>query len=151
MVGEQGGEPDRRIRRRWLPIAPAASIVLLAACAAVPPPACVAPSRPMTQVDLYFGRDIGGRAEVSDVQWDRFVDAEITPRFPDGLTVVDARGQYRDTATGRIGRERSKRLTILVVDAAAARPRFDAVVGAYIRQFQQQSVLRVEGPVCAAF
>ena len=33
---------------------------------------------------------------------------EITPRFPDGLTVVDSVGQWRDPARGRLVRERGK-------------------------------------------
>jgi hypothetical protein len=123
--------------------------LLLSGCAAMQ--GCPAPARPATQVDLYFGRDIAGKGEVSDAQWSRFVDEEVTPRFPDGLTVTDARGQYRDTRTGRIDRERSKRLTVVVVDIAAARPGLDALAEAYRKRFQQQSVLRVEGPVCAAF
>jgi hypothetical protein len=128
---------------------PIALVLLLAACATAP--TCPAPSKPATQVDLYFGRDIGGRSQVSDAQWAHFIDEEVTPRFPDGLSVTDAYGQYRDDRTGRISRERSKRLTILIGDATAARPRFEAVVDAYKRRFQQQSVLKVEGPVCAAF
>jgi hypothetical protein len=127
-----------------------AALFLLSACA-TPQPTCPAPAKPATQVDLYFGRDIGGKAEVSDAQWARFVDEEVTPRFPDGLTVADARGQYRDPTSGRIDRERSKRLTLLIADMPAARPRLDAIAEAYKRRFQQQSVLRVEGPVCATF
>jgi len=127
----------------------AALVVGLAACAT--PQSCPAPAKSTTQVDLYFGRDIGGKAEVSDAQWARFVDEEVTPRFPAGLTVTDARGQYRDTKTGKIDRERSKRLTLLLDDMAAARAKLDAIAEAYKRRFQQQSVLRVEGPVCAAF
>jgi hypothetical protein len=134
----------------------AALSLLLGACATPTTPApalpnCVAPARAMVQIDLYFGRDIAGRAEVSEAQWARFVDLQVTPRFPAGLTVTDARGQYRDADSGRIDRERSKRLTIIVDDIAAARSKLDAVAAAYKAQFQQQSVLRVEGPVCAVF
>ncbi len=121
----------------------------LAACAAQP--TCVAPASRATQVDLYFGRDIAGSGEVSDAQWAQFLDQEVTLRFPAGLTVSDARGQYRDTTTGRIDRERSKRLTILVADMTSARPALDAVAEAYKKRFQQKSVLRIEAPVCAAF
>lgn len=124
-------------------------VALLAACAA--PQVCPAPTRPFTQVDLYFGRDIAGTAEVSDAQWVRFLDEEVTPRFPDGLTVSDARGQYRNRISGRIGRERSKRLTVLVDDMPASRPKLDAIAEAYKQRFRQQSVLRIEAQVCAAF
>ena len=45
--------------------------------------------KPMTEADLYFGRNIGNTSGVGDDDWQRFVDEEITPRFPDGLTVED--------------------------------------------------------------
>jgi hypothetical protein len=136
-----------RIRR---PAAALLALILsLAACAAQP--GCLAPASRATQVDLYFGRDIAGSGEVSDAQWALFLDQEVTPRFPAGLTVSDTRGQYRDPASGRIDRERSKRLTIVVADMASAKPALDAVAEAYKKRFRQQSVLRVEAPVCAAF
>ncbi|TWT09446.1 DUF3574 domain-containing protein [Reyranella sp. CPCC 100927] len=130
-------------------VAGIALVLMMGACATAPP--CPAPAKSATQVDLYFGRDIGGRAEVSEAQWTRFVDEEVTPRFPAGLTVTDARGQYRDTQTGKIDRERSKRLTVLVDDLAASRPKFEAIATAYKQRFKQQSVLKIEAPICAAF
>src|SRR5262245_32017131 len=54
--------------------------------------------------ELIFGRSIGGRIEVGEEQWMLFVDHEITPRFPDGLTVFDAAGQWRDKASNKITR-----------------------------------------------
>ena len=57
---------------------------------------------------LMFGRKIGDRIAVSESQWARFVDREITPRFPDGLTVFDASGQWRDRASNKIVREREQ-------------------------------------------
>ena len=40
--------------------------------------------------ELMLGRKIGERLGVSETQWSGFVDREITPRFPDGLTVLPA-------------------------------------------------------------
>ena len=70
--------------------------------------------------------------------------------FPDGLSVVDVAGQYRDPA-GRIARERSKLLVIVVPDAPAHRPKVQAIVDAYKRQFNQLSVLYIERAICAMF
>ena len=69
---------------------------------------CPPPTRPMLRAELYFGRNIGGRLGVSERQWARFLAREITPRFPDGLTVLDARGQWRDPARHVLVREPSK-------------------------------------------
>ena len=63
------------------------------------------------QDTLYFGMSKKDGV-VTDAEWQAFVDEAITPRFPDGLTVFDARGQWRG-ADGAIGRERSKALLIV--------------------------------------
>jgi hypothetical protein len=51
---------------------------------------------PYIETDLLFGtaRPDGG-PPVTDEEFRSFVDGFITPRFPDGLTVEDAYGQYR--------------------------------------------------------
>jgi hypothetical protein len=131
----------------------AAALLALSACT---PPApqtiastCTAPLKPAVQVDLYFGLAMKGR-EIGEAAWAAFLNEEVTPRFPDGLSVVDVAGQYRNPA-GQIGRERSKLLVVVVVDAPAHLPKVQAIVDAYKRQFNQLSVLRVERAICAAF
>ena len=64
----------------------------------------------------------------------------MTPRFPDGLSVVDAAGQWRDKTRGRMVREPSKLVIILTADDAPARDKIAAIVAAYKEQFRQQSV-----------
>ncbi len=103
---------------------------------------CAAPLRPALQVDLYFG-------EVSPTDWRAFLDEDVTPRFPDGLSVQDIYGQYRDRQ-GKIERERSKLLVIVVFDAPAHASRVQAIVDSFRRRHKQESVLRVERPICAA-
>lgn len=98
-----------------------------------------------------FGRDIGHRIGVSEKAWEHFVAREITPRFPDGLTVTDASGQWRDSVSGRIVREPSKLVTIVLPGSADDEARLDAVVSAYKRQFHQQSVGVVVQSACASF
>ncbi len=131
-------------------------LLALGGCAAAPATiapasACRAPLKAMTQVDLYFGRNIPGGGEVSDAQWRQFLDEVVTPRFPDGLSVLDVYGQWKSTRTGTIARERSKRLSIIVSDAAAAAANVEAIKAAYKQRFRQESVLQSEGGVCAAF
>lgn len=126
----------------------AALALLLASCATTPPPSsCVAPLKVATQVDLYFGRGTA-TGEVSAVEWAQFLTSEITPRFPDGLSVIDVAGQYRDPA-GQIGREHSKLVVVLVFDPPAHMPKVKAVVDTYKQRFAQHSVLHTERTVCA--
>jgi Protein of unknown function (DUF3574) len=116
--------------------------LLLGACAQQQPSAsCPAPLKPAVEVDLYFGA-------IGEAEWKAFPDEEVTPRFPDGLSVLEASGQYRNRQ-GTIGRERSKLLVIVVFDAPAHASRVQAIVDSYTRRYHQESVLRVERPVCA--
>lgn len=128
-------------------------VPILASCAATgaPSSACPAGSDGMTVAELYFGRNIGDRVGVSDEAWQRFVDTEVTPRFPAGLSVLDADGQWRDSATGRVVREPSKVLVLALPDAAAASPDLAAIADAYKAAFGQQAVMTVTRPACVSF
>ena len=89
----------------------------LSACAQPgTPPVCTAPLKAAVAIDLYFGRDKPGGGEVTDAEWGAFVTEIVTSRFPDGLSVFDSSGQYREP-NGRIVRERSKRLVVIVFDS----------------------------------
>jgi hypothetical protein len=119
------------------------------ACAQPGAPAvCTAPLKPAVAIDLYFGRDKPAGGEVTDAEWGAFVTEVVTSRFPDGLSVFDSSGQYREP-TGRIVRERSKRLVVIVFDSPAHKAKVIEIVEAYKQRFGQYSVFRVEQPVCA--
>lgn len=98
---------------------------------------------------LYFGLS-HKTGNVRETQWRRFLRNEVTPRFPDGLTVWEAAGQWRQS-NGKIGRERAKVLLVVHEDHSAVRSAILAVVESYKRTFQQESVLWETAPVCAAF
>lgn len=125
--------------------------VLLAACATPGGrTSCPAGLSAVTTAELFFGRNIGGALGVSDDDWRRFVDEEVTPRFPDGLTVIDAAGQWRG-ADGAIAREPSKVLLLVLSGAAGEDEKIDAVRQAYRARFRQESVLLLRRQGCAAF
>ena len=94
----------------------------------------------MLEIDLMFGRNIGGEVGVSEEQWTDFVASEISPRFPQGLSVDDALGQWRDRETNAIVKEPSKDVQIIVPQDAEVKGKIDAIVTAYKERFQQQSV-----------
>ncbi|MBS0546908.1 MAG: DUF3574 domain-containing protein [Proteobacteria bacterium] len=122
--------------------------LLLGACAPQPAPSCATPLKPAVEVDLFFGRSIEGGGKVSDAEWADFLAAEVTPRFPNGFTVLDAAGQYREPS-GTITREPSKLVVIVVFDAPDFRAKVTALVDVYRKRFRQHDVLRLERPVCA--
>jgi hypothetical protein len=109
-------------------------------------------ARQLRQVaELLFGRDIGHKVGVSESAWARFVARELTPRFPDGLTISDASGQGRDPASGTIVHEPTKRVEIVLPGADGDEARLDAVVKAYKRDFHQRSVAVIVRQACVSF
>ena len=125
-------------------------MLVLTGCAGLRPNACAPGLQAMKQVQLFFGRNIAGRAMVSDDEWRRFLDEEVTTRFPAGFSVAEIDGQYRN-ASGGIAREQSKELLIVVPGDVADQAKLAAIRDAYKRRFNQDSVLLVESAVCAAF
>ncbi len=134
----------------WRGALAAASLcpTLLACAQPGPSPACAAPLKPAVEVNLYFGRDKPAGGEVSDAEWASFLADIVTPQFPAGLTVIDARGQHRGP-TGVIGAERTKLVVVVVFDPPAHRGRVASIVETYTKRFGQHEVFRVEQPVCA--
>jgi len=122
---------------------------VLAGCASGAPQFCGPGLMSRVQAQLFFGRDIMGRGMVSEEEWRGFLDTEVVPRFPEGFSVADFSGQYRD-ASGAIIREPSKQLFV-VTHGAADDTKLAAIRDAYKRRFQQESVLLIQSPVCAGF
>jgi hypothetical protein len=110
---------------------------------------CGASGTPFTRTTMYFGltKPLG---VISEKQWQSFLRDKVTPRFPDGLTVWEANGQWR-AADGHINRERAKVLLLVHNDSPDVRAALIALIAEYKRDFQQESVLWETAPVCAAF
>ena len=103
-------------------------------------PSCHGAQQPKMVAELMFGRDIGHGVGVSESAWQLFVTRELVSRFPDGLTIIDATGQWRDRDSGRIVHEPSKHVEIVMPGNNDDDARLDAVVDAYKRAFRQHSV-----------
>ena len=130
----------------------AAAIVLLASIAGIatadaqPALQCSGAQKPWVVADLLFGR-----THVSEASFARFLAAEVTPRFPDGFTVIDAKGQWRDPGGPKISRERSKVLMIAMPPGADNDDRLQKIIEAYKTRFKQQSVGLIVRPACVSF
>ena len=105
---------------------------------------CSARLENAVRTDLFFGA-----AKVGAAPWARFVAGVVTPRFPDGLSVLDARGQWR--GPHGIVREPTRVLVIYHRDDAASAMRIEAIRAIYRRRFAQTSVLRADSAACIGF
>lgn len=107
------------------------------------------------QTTLYFGMNSPDGRGVSEQGWKRFLDEFVTPRFPDGLTVLHATGQYRSPpppkGDGSLTVEPSRVLVVVHDGGADARRRIHEVAAEYARRFGQESVLRVDAAAQVSF
>jgi uncharacterized protein DUF3574 len=149
--------PDVRSRfQRWVQearLVGTATVLLLAGCSANPAPApspgalsCAVGDSAVVRETLYLGRNRPGGA-VSDAEWQRFLTEVVTPRFPQGLTVLEASGQWQGAA-GVIEQERSQVVTIFHPDNEASRRFIREIAQEYKRRFRQEAVLRERAPSC---
>jgi uncharacterized protein DUF3574 len=115
-----------------------------------PGAACRTGTAAYARLELLFGLGKQGGGEVSEEEWRAFLEAEVTPRFPDGLTVLTAYGQWRDRS-GEIAREPSRVLVIWHRRGASGETDIEAIRQAYKTQFGQESVMRVDGVSCVSF
>lgn len=116
------------------------------ASSASAPASAVSRGKPYVETRLFFGtqRPDGG-PPVTDEQFMAFVDEEVTPSFPSGLTIQDGRGQWQDR-NGTIERERSYELILLypVSEARVQDARIERIRDTYERRYAQESVARAD-------
>lgn len=102
-------------------------------------------------VEVLFGRNIGQRIGVSETAFRRFLDTEVTPRFPTGFTLFDTYGQYRSSPERPLVREPGKLLLIALDDEPSDLPKIRALIDAYKIRFRQQSVGLFTRRTCVSF
>jgi hypothetical protein len=105
----------------------------------------------MLVAEMFFGRTIAGRGRLTDAEWQAFAAETVTPNFPDGFTVFDGEGQWRNPATGRIAQDPTKILLVAARRTPDLPARLAAVIEAYKARFRQQSVGIITRDSCAAF
>jgi len=125
------------------------AMVATAGCATQPPSLTPnSPCGPMLVERIYFGMSYAA-GTVGEAEWRNFVARTITPRFPDGLTIYEATGQWRD-ARGQIVREPTRVVEVLHPEGADPSRWLAEIAAAYKRDYGQESVLvvRLRGEAC---
>ena len=103
-------------------------------------------SLPFVRTELYFGT-AKPSGVVSEAEFIDFVDRHVTPRFPDGLTLIKGDGQFRNDGN-TIVKEQSFVLILLYPHDALDEGlrRIERIRTLYKDEFDQQSVVRVDDP-----
>ncbi|WP_422566326.1 DUF3574 domain-containing protein [Ideonella sp.] len=125
------------------------STLALTACASAPQAVCQAGQTAQVQEWLYFGLARPG-GQVTPAEWQAFLEAIVTPRFPQGLTVWAADGQWRGQ-DGQLQREPSRVLSLVHGGSPAEQTALTEIADAYKARFEQESVLRVRHSACVSF
>lgn len=113
-------------------------------------------TRGWVDTKLYFGLEpddkTGNQGQgVDEAQWRAFLDSEVTPRFPAGLSVIDVYGQWQGKGATKPSRIKSKLLIIDYPDTQEDRDKIEAIRAAWKHQTGQQSVMRVTEPADVSF
>jgi len=105
------------------------------------------------RTELYFGLGPADHPDqgLTEAQWRDFLDREVTPRFPSGLSVEDIYGQWLSKGKSTPERLHSKILIILYPGTDENQARIDAIRSAWKQKTGDQSVLRVTQPADVSF
>ena len=134
------------MQMRWIHAMPL-MLPLLTGCALRAPEACsFSGTSPMLVTELFFGR-----GDVTDAAWASFAADTLTKHFPDGFTVLDGVGQWRQAPGQPIAREGSKLVIIAAPDTETTREHLRDVITAYRAATGQKSVGLILETKCASF
>jgi hypothetical protein len=105
------------------------------------------------ETKLFFGFGPADHPEqgISETEWRAFLDSEVTPRFPSGLSVGEVYGQWQAKGQQQVERLRTKMLIVIYADSAENRAKIDAIRAAWKTKTGDESVLRVTEPADVSF
>jgi len=123
--------------------------VVASACASAPAATCKTGEQSAVSETLYLGTGKPNGVVTAD-EWTSFLATVVTPRFPQGLTVFQANGQWRG-ADGSIVRESTYVLQLVHPDDTPNEKSVAEIAAAYKAQFLQEAILRTKASTCISF
>lgn len=102
-----------------------------------------------TKFELYFGRSCPNGSTITVMQFERFLVDTVAENFPEGFTVAEKNGAWKDRETGLLIRERTSVLGILAPNDDRTREVVAAIARIYAVRFNQDAVLVTETAVSA--
>jgi Protein of unknown function (DUF3574) len=142
---------DGRRLERLAPLVISFLLLAPATGAAADPLTCGHSQEPRVVLQLLFGRGNGDAGSIAQADWSDFVAHELTPRFPDGFTVIDSNGQWLNPNRGVIIKESSEVVEIVLPGDTYDASKVDAAIDAYKRRFRALSVGLIVQTACVRF
>lgn len=127
------------------------AVALTTACTDKPERCAQGLGQPMLVFDLFFGRAVAGRGDVTDQEWTAFVEDTVTPALPNGFTVLDARGSWFSPRSQRTTHEATKVILVALPHTSDSLDAINRVRSAYQTRFRQQLVGMTAQPTCGTF
>ncbi|MGQ0444127.1 MAG: DUF3574 domain-containing protein [Beijerinckiaceae bacterium] len=89
---------------------------------------------------LFFGHSIPGGGTVAESEWQDFLKTSVTPRFPEGLTVLVGQGQWLERKSHQVVSEVSTVVEIVIQPTKDAYKKLQAIRTEYMKRFRQETV-----------
>jgi hypothetical protein len=132
--------------RTWL-----LAIILLLPLSVRATPCDGIPGEQQVTVQLFYGRAHKDGSQINPAEWADYIAKDVTPRFPGGLTVIEASGQWQHPKTGRVMREKSTIIEIVTTSSPETWARMQELRDIYKKRFQQEIVGLVANLSCASW
>ncbi|MGD0430222.1 MAG: DUF3574 domain-containing protein [Acetobacteraceae bacterium] len=101
--------------------------------------------------NLYFGRSVAGRGEVTDAEWRDFRDHVVTPALPNGYTLLDGEGAWRNPRSNVTVSEVTKILVVAMPDTAESQSAINGIRSSWQHRFHQYVVGMTVQTGCGSF
>jgi len=103
-----------------------------------------------SRTELIFGLSRVDAPNITEEEFQHFIDTSVTPSFPEGLTVLSGTGQFSGSAGGVI-KEGAKLLILFYPSGKQSNEAIEQIRATYKSAFQQESVLRADELSCVSF
>ena len=105
----------------------------------------------MLVFDLFFGRTIPGRNDLTEKEWQDFRDNTITANLPNGYTVLDASGAWMNPITHKTISESSRVVVVALPESPGILTAINRIRVRYQVRFDQQVVGMTVIHACGSF
>lgn len=106
-------------------------------------------AKSFARTELLFGLSKPNHTVITEREFQHFIDQNVTPLFPEGLTLLSATGQFKNDH--EVVKEGAKLLLLLYPVNPESHRNVEQIRQAYKTTFQQESVLRVDDRSCVSF